>query len=89
MSNLIKLFNKWYKNKKKTELSSPKDKLINTGYKLTWVFYLFENLFYLIIYNIIKPYKNYLKKRKFLSYNQFYMILSKTRIKIKYKFGIY
>lgn len=73
------------------ELSSLKNKLgvMNIERKLIQTFYLYRDPAYLIVYNIIKPYKNYSGRPRTSVYNWFNKIISKLKIKIKHEFAIY
>ena len=44
---------------------------------------------YSIVYNIIKPYKNFLNWPRTAAYNQFNKTISKLQIKVKYSFAIH
>lgn len=56
---------------------------------LATAFYLYGDLTYLIIYRIMGFYKNYLRQSRTTTNNKFNKMMSKLKIKIKYKFAIY
>lgn len=70
---------------------SLKDKLgaMNIKRRLIQVFYLYKDPAYLIIYSIIKLYKNYSGQPRTSVYNWFNKIISKLRIKVEHEFAIY
>lgn len=62
---------------------------MNVRCELAWAFYLYEDLAYLIIYEIIGPYQNYLDWLRTPAYNWFIKIILKLRIEMEYKFAIH
>lgn len=62
---------------------------MNTRRKPAQALYLYRNPTYLMIYNILGPYKNYLGQLRTPAYNKFNKIMSNLRIEVKHEFPIH
>lgn len=87
MSLFINYYDIWKKLKLSNFKTNPHQ--VSHNYYLVKIFYLYGNSAYLTIYNIIKPYKNYLNYLITTTYNYFNKKTSQLYIIIKYVFALY
>ena len=62
---------------------------INGTWQLTDILNLYRDTAYYIVYDIMIPYKNYVKKHQILAQKNFNKIMIKLQIEVKYNFTIY
>lgn len=62
---------------------------INGGRRLAHALYLYGNLTYITIYEIMGPYKNYPSRSHTPTQEQFNKVMLRLRIEMEYDFAIY
>ena len=63
--------------------------IINISFQLTQILYLYKDLAYSTMYNIMKFKKNYFNRFKTIIYNCFNKIITRLQIVVKYSFCFY
>lgn len=64
-------------------------RLVKAGHQSAQALYLYKDLGYPIIYNIMVSYKNYLNWPRTIAHNCFNKLMSKLQIKIEYGFALH